>query len=62
MKNPLNEKAFTTELAECIRQASCELPEDVEQGLRLALTKEDKDSTAYSVLDTIIKNIQLAKK
>jgi fumarate hydratase class I len=62
MKKPFNEKAFTLELAECIRQASCELPDDIEQGLLDALHREEKQSIAHTVLETITQNITLARK
>ena len=62
MMNSFNENAFTQQVAECIRQASCELPEDIEQGLLDALACEKEQSTAYAVLETITQNIRLAKE
>jgi len=62
MKKPFDEKAFTLALAECIRQASCELPRDIEQGLHDALSREKEQSTAYAVLETITQNIVLARE
>jgi len=62
MKKPFNEKAFTLGLADCIRQASCELPDDIEKGLLDALAQEEEQSTAYAVLETITQNIVLARE
>ncbi|MEA2076447.1 MAG: fumarate hydratase [Candidatus Marinimicrobia bacterium] len=62
MKKPFKQKAFTIALSDCIRQASCELPEDIELGLKNALKNEDKQSTAHTILETIIQNINLAKE
>jgi len=62
MKKPFDEKAFTLELAESIRQASCELPDDIEQGLIDAFDREEKQSIAHTVLGTITQNITLARK
>ncbi len=62
MKIPFDEKAFTSKLAECIRQASCELPADIIKSLEYAHSVEESTSTAASVLETILKNIKLAKE
>lgn len=61
MTRTFQENAFTSALADCIRQASCELPEDVCMSLKDALAREDSSSPAASVLETILQNIQLAK-
>jgi fumarate hydratase class I len=61
MKKAFQEKAFIAAMTECIRQASCELPEDVVQSLECALKIEDASSIASSVLETILQNIKSAK-
>lgn len=55
------EDMFIADLLELIRQASCELPEDVENAINSALKKEEKNSLAQSILETISENIQRAR-
>ena len=57
-----NEQAFTRSVLECIRQASCELPDDIIERLTEARSEEPNDSSAFSVLNTILENIHLAKQ
>ena len=56
------EDIFTRDLLELIRHTSTELPEDVENALNIALKNEEKNSTAATVLETILENIQRARK
>lgn len=56
------EKELTASVLECIRQTSCELPDDIVSKLKDARSVEEKSSTAYSVLNTIIDNIGAASK
>ena len=48
-------------LAELIRETSSSLPEDAERALRAALRREAKGSSARLVLETILKNVALAR-
>lgn len=48
-------------LAELIRETSSSLPDDAEQTLRAALRREAKGSSARLVLETILKNVALAR-
>jgi len=50
------------ELVELIKQTSTSLPSDVTKSIRSAKNKEKKGSIPSYILDTIIKNINLAKK
>jgi len=56
------EDTFTSDLLKLIRQASTELPEDVENAINIALKNEEENSTAATVLETISENIQRARK
>ena len=58
----LKEREFTEAVLECIRQASCELPDDIVEALNEARENEIKGSSAFSVLDTLLENIDLARK
>ena len=58
----INEQEFTTTVLECIRQASCELPEDITNKLKNAGDSEEPGSGAHSVLKTILQNIDMAKE
>jgi len=49
-------------LLELIRLASTDLPVDVEKALNNARESEDGSSSARSVLDTILQNVELARK
>jgi fumarate hydratase class I len=57
-----NEKAFTRSVLECIRQTSCDLPDDIVESLTNAREEEPKKSGAFAVLDTILKNVHMAKE
>jgi len=57
-----NERAFTESVLECIRRASCELPDDITERLKAAENSEIPGSAAHSVLKTILKNIDMANK
>ena len=48
-------------LAELIHETSSSLPEDAERALRAALRREAKSSSARLVLETILKNVALAR-
>ena len=48
-------------IAELIRETSSSLPDDAEQALRKALRREAKGSSARLVLETILKNVTLAR-
>ncbi len=56
------EDIFTNEVLGLIRQASTELPEDVENALKNALAQEEPSSTANMVLSSILENVDLARK
>ncbi len=48
-------------LARFIRETSSSLPDDAEQALRKALRREAKGSSARMVLETILRNVELAR-
>ncbi|MBO7687364.1 MAG: fumarate hydratase [Kiritimatiellae bacterium] len=48
-------------IAELIRETSSSLPDDAEQALRKALRREAKGSSARLVLETLLKNVALAR-
>lgn len=48
-------------IAELIHETSSSLPDDAEQALRKALRREAKGSSARLVLDTLLKNVALAR-
>ena len=50
-----------TRLAELIRETSSSLPEDAERALRAALRRETIGTSARLVLETILKNVALAR-
>lgn len=49
-------------ILETIRLSSTDLPKDVEEALKKAVTCEDKGSSAQNALNTILENITLARK
>ena len=49
-------------IAELIHETSSSLPDDAEQALRKALRREAKGSSARLVLETILKNVALARR
>ncbi len=52
---------LTQELLELVRLAATDLPDDVEAALRAARDREDEGSVARSVLDTILRNVEMAR-
>jgi fumarate hydratase class I len=55
------QKDYTNEILELIRRTSSSLPKDVEERLRAAIEKEEPGSAARGALETILKNIELAR-
>ncbi len=62
MNYTLHEQEFTQQVADLIQQTACILPEDIERALVSARALEASDNVAYSVLDTILKNVDVARK
>jgi len=54
-------KDYTNEILELIRLTSTSLPPDVEERLKAAVEKEEPGSAARGALETIMKNIELAR-
>ena len=54
-------KDYTNEILELIRRTSTSLPPDVEERLKAAVEKEEPGSAARGALETIMKNIELAR-
>jgi fumarate hydratase class I len=52
---------LTQHILELVRRASTDLPTDVEQALRAAIEREAPGSAAHGALETIIKNVELAR-
>ncbi len=55
-------KDLTQAILELIRRTSTDLPEDVEARLRAALEREEEGSAARGALETILQNVELARK
>jgi fumarate hydratase, class I len=53
---------LTVPILELVRQAATDLPADVEVGLRQAIEREAAESAARSTLETILKNVELARQ
>lgn len=53
---------LTQEILELIRLASTSLPPDVEERLKAAVEKEEPGSAARGAMETIMKNIELARE
>ncbi len=53
---------LTQEFLELIRRSSTDLPEDVEDAIRRGRDQEEEGSPARMVLDTILKNVQMARE
>ena len=53
---------ITDHILELIRRTSTDLPEDIERKLRSSLDKEEQGSAARGALETILKNVELARK
>ena len=54
-------KDLTNEILELIRLTSSSLPPDVEERLKAAVEKEEPGSAARGAMETIMKNIELAR-
>ena len=54
-------KDYTNDILELIRRTSTSLPADVEERLKTAVEKEEPGSAARGALETIMKNIELAR-
>ncbi len=54
-------KDYTNDILELIRRTSTSLPADVEERLKAAVEKEEPGSAARGALETIMKNIELAR-
>ncbi|MBR1586701.1 MAG: fumarate hydratase [Kiritimatiellae bacterium] len=52
---------LVSRLARFIQETSSSLPDDAEQALRKALRREAKGSSARMVLETILRNVELAR-
>ncbi len=53
---------LTDPILELIRQAATDLPPDVEAGLRKAVEQEKSGSAARGALETILKNVEMARQ
>ncbi|MBT7073022.1 MAG: fumarate hydratase [Anaerolineae bacterium] len=53
---------LTQEILELVRRTSTDLPADVEAKLRTSYADEEPGSAAQGALDTILKNVDLARK
>ncbi len=53
---------LTQEILELVRRTSTDLPADVETKLRASYADEEPGSAAQGALDTILKNVDLARK
>lgn len=53
---------LTEHILELVRLAATDLPADVESGLRESLEREEPGSAAYGALETILKNVEMARE
>lgn len=53
---------LTEAILELVRRAATDLPPDVEQALREAVEREEPGSAARGALETILKNVELARQ
>ena len=53
---------LTQDILELVRRTSTDLPADVEKKLRESFAQEEDGSAAQGALDTILKNVELARK
>ncbi len=53
---------LTQDILELIRRTSTDLPADVESALRKSYEREDEGSAARGALETILRNVELARK
>ena len=60
-KDRPNSEKLVSRLARFIQETSSSLPDDAEQALRKALRREAKGSSARMVLETILRNVELAR-
>jgi len=60
MEDPMQD--FTEHILELVRLAATDLPPDVEASLRQAIEQEELGSAARGALDSILKNVELARK
>jgi fumarate hydratase, class I len=57
----MSQPDLTEQILELIRRTSSSLPKDVEERLKAAVEKEEPGSAARGALETIMKNIELAR-
>ena len=53
---------LTAQFLELLRLAATDLPPDVEAGLRAAVEQEEPGSAARGALETILKNVEMARE
>ncbi len=53
---------LTQQILELVRRTSTDLPADIENKLRASLGREEPGSAAHGALETILKNVALARK
>lgn len=53
---------YTSDILELIRRTATDLPSQVERRIREALDHEETGSAARTALDTILKNVEIARK
>lgn len=53
---------LTQPILELVRQAATDLPPDVEASLRVAVEQEEPGSAARGALETILKNVEIARE
>ena len=61
VKNWKSSNALVDRIARFVQETSSSLPDDAEQALRKALRREAKGSSARMVLETILRNVELAR-
>ena len=61
LKKRQTARTLVDRLARFIQETSSSLPDDAEQALRKALRREAKGSSARMVLETILRNVELAR-
>ena len=60
-KNRTSACMLVEKIARFIQKTSSSLPDDAEQAIRKALRRETKGSSARMVLETILRNVELAR-
>ena len=53
---------LTPQILELIRRAATDLPPDVEESIRQAVEREEPGSAARGALETILKNVEMARR